>query len=171
MREEELEDRVPSLANRGRFRGRDRDRSRPGRVTPKEPLGAPLLTGVSEDRGREPREQRERQRDSDRDRQRDSDTDRQRDSERDRQRERDRDSDRQRERPRGGRQSDSDDRDRGRDRARDRDAETLPDADGCVNDGFERQTRQECRTVTYPECEVMDKVKYRTEIVPQCKTR
>ena len=152
---------MPSLANRGRFRGSDRDRSRPGRVRPKEPLGAPLLSGVSDDR--------DRQRDSDRDRQRDSDRNRQRDSDIDRQR----DSDRQRERPRGGRQSDPDDRDRGRnrDRARDRDAETLPDADGCVNDGFERQTRQECRTVTYPECEVMDKVKYRTEIVPQCKTR
>ena len=45
------------------------------------------------------------------------------------------------------------------------------DDEDCRDDGFERQTRQECQIVSYPDCHIEDKVKYRTEIVPQCKTR
>ena len=45
------------------------------------------------------------------------------------------------------------------------------DDEDCIEDGFEQQTRQECRVVNYPDCHIEDKVKYRTEIVPQCKTR
>ena len=45
------------------------------------------------------------------------------------------------------------------------------DDEDCRDDGFERQTRQECQIVSYPDCHIEDRVKYRTEIVPQCKTR
>ena len=39
----------------------------------------------------------------------------------------------------------------------------------CENTGFETRTRTECNTVTDTECETVDKVGYRSEIVPQCR--
>ena len=39
----------------------------------------------------------------------------------------------------------------------------------CENTGFETRTRTECNTVTDTECEKVDKVGYRSEIVPQCR--
>ena len=39
----------------------------------------------------------------------------------------------------------------------------------CENTGFETRTRTECKTVTDTECETVDKVGYRSQIVPQCR--
>ena len=39
----------------------------------------------------------------------------------------------------------------------------------CENTGFETRTRTECNNVPETVCEVVDRVKYRTEIVPQCR--
>ena len=39
----------------------------------------------------------------------------------------------------------------------------------CENTGFERQVRAECNMVPEVICETVDRVKYRTEIVPQCR--
>ena len=39
----------------------------------------------------------------------------------------------------------------------------------CENTGFETRTRTECNEVTDTECETVDKVGYRSEIVPQCR--
>ena len=39
----------------------------------------------------------------------------------------------------------------------------------CENTGFETVQRTECNNVPETVCETVDRVKYRTEIVPQCR--
>ena len=39
----------------------------------------------------------------------------------------------------------------------------------CENTGFETRTRTECNTVSETKCETVDKVGYRSEIIPQCR--
>ena len=39
----------------------------------------------------------------------------------------------------------------------------------CENTGFETRVRTECNNVPETICETVDRVKYRTEIVPQCR--
>ena len=39
----------------------------------------------------------------------------------------------------------------------------------CENTGFETRQRTECNNVPETVCETVDRVKYRTEIVPQCR--